>query len=373
MFKGLKCAILASLAAVLLFGSVAGTSAKDAPQPAPAAAPPTNAAVFKPNFIGDFPPEAIAAWDKVNDALLRHLTLTVDVEVNVEWKAIDGGYIGMGGSLGSQMDFPNAAFAGTWYPISLANQIAGTRLAPGPDVGVDMSSIVPWDFSGNPPQALKNGTNDYVTTLMHEILHGMGFSGTAAWTDGIGTLGDSDGVVDPDRKSLAERKFAHLSTTEAALRGSPFLCVLAPVSDQFAVPEKPLIFARATAAAHTSRQSTITATGLAVWDQFVVDGAGNLLTNEAVYANGSEDLGKALTSSDLFWNGAGGLTANSGKPVKLYAPAEWSGPSSYSHLDDATYDGGPDSILTSAGEKMPNIELGPRVIGMLGDMGWKMH
>jgi hypothetical protein len=59
--------------------------------------------------------------------------------------------------------------------------------------------------------------------------------------------------------------------------------------------------------------------------------------------------------------------------VKIYAPKEWVGPSSYSHLDDATYDGGPDSILTSAGEKMPNIELGPRVVGMLGDMGWKTH
>jgi len=373
MFKGLKFIIVAALAAVLLFGSVASTSAKEAPRPAPAAAPPTNAAVFKPNFIGDFPPEAIAAWDKVNDALLRHLTLTVDVEVNIEWKHIDGGFIGMGGSLGSQMDFPNAAFAGTWYPISLANQIAGTRLAPGPDVGVDMNSDGPWDYSGDPPKALKNGVNDYVTTLMHEILHGMGFSGTAAWSDGIGTLGDSDGIVDPDRKSVADRKFAHLSTAEAARTSSPFLCVLAPASEQFATPEKPVTFARTTAAAQTPRQSTTTTTGLAVWDQFIVDGTGNLLINEAVYSNGSEDLGKALTGNDLYWNGAGGLTANAGKPVKIYAPDKWVGPSSYSHLDDATYDGGPDSILTSAGEKMPNIELGPRVVGMLGDMGWKTH
>jgi hypothetical protein len=76
----------------------------------------------------------------------------VDVEVNVEWKAIEDGFIGMGGSMGSQMDFPNAAFAGTWCPISLANQIAGARLAPGPDVGVDMSSVVQWDYSGAPPR-----------------------------------------------------------------------------------------------------------------------------------------------------------------------------------------------------------------------------
>ena len=223
MFKGIKFAVLATMAALLLLGSGTSANARNAPAPTPVTAR-TTAAVFKPNFIGDFPPEALAAWDKVNAALLRHITLSVDVEVNVEWKAIEGGYIGMGGSLGSQMDFPNAAFAGTWYPISLANQIAGTRLAPGPDVGVDMASGVPWDFSGDPPKALKAGVNDYVTTLMHEILHGMGFSGTAAWVDGEGQLGDGDGEVDMDRK------FAHLSTAEAARRNSPFLCVVAPAA-----------------------------------------------------------------------------------------------------------------------------------------------
>ena len=370
MFNRLKFIVVASLAALLLFGSVTATSARDAPRPAVTTAQPTTAAVFKPNFIGQFPPEALAAWDKVNAALLRHITLTVDVEVNIEWKHIDGGFIGMGGSMGSRMDFPNAAYAGTWYPISLANQIAGSRLADGPDIGVDMNSDGPWDYSGDPPKALKNGVNDYVTTLVHEILHGMGFSGTANWDDGIGTLGDSDGEVEPDRK--VDRKFAHLSTAEAARRSSPFLCVLAPASEQLKTPEKPLTFAKGPGTS-TVKQSTTTTTGLAVWDQFIVDGTGNLLTNEDVYENGSEELGDALTGNDLFWNGPGGVVANNGKPVKIYAPKEWVGPSSYSHLDDATYDGGPDSILTSAGEKMPNIELGPRVIGMLGDMGWKVY
>ena len=365
MLKGFNFAVLAVMAGVLLLGGVTSANARSAPQPAAPAQRQTTAAVFKPNFIGDFPPEAIAAWDKVNAALLRHITLVVDVEVNVEWKAIENGYIGMGGSLGSQMDFPNAAFAGTWYPISLANQIAGTRLAPGPDVGVDMSSVVQWDYSGNPPQALKNGVNDYVTTLMHEILHGMGFSGTANWVDGDGQLGDSDGVVEPDRK------FAHLSTAEAARRSSPFLCVLAPASEQIKTPDAPRTFAKTPQPA--ARSATTTTSGLAVWDHFVVDGSGHQLIDEAVYANPSVDLGDALTGENLFWSGPGGIGANSGQPVKLYAPKEWSGPSSYSHLDDATYDGGPDSILTSAGEKMPNIELGPRVIGMLGDMGWRVH
>ena len=362
MSKGIRLTAITMLLGMVLLGGVstadARATASDAIIPTtttpvePAAAPrsTTRAASFVPSHVGDFPPEAIAAWDKVNAALLRHITLVVDVEVKIEWKAIEDGYIGMGGSEGSQKDFASAPFANTWYPISLANQIAGERLSPGPDVGVDMSSVVKWDYSGNPPQALKNGVNDYVTTLMHEILHGMGFSGTAAWVDGEGQLGDGDGEVEPDR-----RRFAHLPTAQ---RSSAFLCVV-PVRKAAPAP-KPL------------RLNT-TAGSFAVWDHFVVDGTGALLTDANVYPNPSEKLGDVLTSDDLFWNGGAGIAANGGKPVKLYAPEEWSGPSSYSHLDDATYDGGPDSILTSAGEKMPNIELGPRVIGMLGDMGWKIH
>jgi hypothetical protein len=259
----------------------------------------------------------------------------------------------MGGSMGSRMDFPNAPFAGTWYPISLANQIAGQRLAPGPDVGVEMNSESKWDYSGDPPKALRNGVNDYVTTLMHEILHGMGFSGTANWVDGEGMLGDGDGETEPERKM-----FGHLPTAFSRGSSSSFLCVV-PLDKATALPVTP-----------APRPAKKTSGALAVWDHFVIDGEGTPLTE---YENPSEELGDALTGDDLFWSGKAGTAANGGKPVKLYAPEEWSGPSSYSHLDDATYDGGPDSILTSAGEKMPNIELGPRVIGMLSDMGWKVY
>ncbi len=58
------------------------------------------------------------------------------------------------------------------------------------------------------------------------------------------------------------------------------------------------------------------------------------------------------------------------RPVKLYAPEDWEPGSSYSHLDDALFDGGLDAMLTSAGDDIPNDKLGPRVLGFLKDMGW---
>jgi hypothetical protein len=93
----------------------------------------------------------------------------------------------------------------------------------------------------------------------------------------------------------------------------------------------------------------------------------------SLFPNPSQELLSYLTSGDLFWSGPAGTTANSGKPVKLYSPPQWEPASSYSHLDDATYDGGPDALLTSAGEDLPSIDVGPRVLGMLGDIGWHIH
>ena len=110
-----------------------------------------------------------------------------------------------------------------------------------------------------------------------------------------------------------------------------------------------------------------------IWDQFVVNGAGQSILDTSLFANPSTDLAAQLTSGNLFWSGAAGVAANAGAPVKLFAPSPWAPASSYSHLDDATYDGGVDAILTSAGENMKTIDLGPRVLGMLGDMGWRLN
>src|SRR5581483_222654 len=139
--KRFAAVFLALFAGITLFGSSPAlpASAVSSP-PAPAVAQRANlgAAGFVPNFIGDWPPEAKAAWDMVAGSLSAHITVTVPVEIEITWKPLDGGFLGMGGSLGGQIDFDHAPQENTWYPIALANQLAGSRLAPGPDIGVDM-------------------------------------------------------------------------------------------------------------------------------------------------------------------------------------------------------------------------------------------
>ena len=58
------------------------------------------------------------------------------------------------------------------------------------------------------------------------------------------------------------------------------------------------------------------------------------------------------------------------KRIKLYAPDPWKPGSSYAHFDDDTYDGGEDALMTAAGAKIPDLTVGPRLVGVLKDLGW---
>ncbi|MEM6297086.1 MAG: T9SS type A sorting domain-containing protein [Bacteroidota bacterium] len=83
----------------------------------------------------------------------------------------------------------------------------------------------------------------------------------------------------------------------------------------------------------------------------------------------SRTLGNALTSNDLFFD-APILREAFGDRVKLYAPSVWNQGSSYAHLDDNTFRGTENSLMTSAigfGEvlQVPGISK-----ELLFDLGW---
>jgi hypothetical protein len=105
-----------------------------------------------------------------------------------------------------------------------------------------------------------------------------------------------------------------------------------------------------------------------VFDCFTADGANvSLLT----YANPSTALGTAFTGNNIHFGGPNAVAAGGGYNAKLYAPATWSSGSSYSHLDDATYDGTPHALMThalGAGEAVHDPGL--ITMGILTDTGW---
>ena len=110
-----------------------------------------------------------------------------------------------------------------------------------------------------------------------------------------------------------------------------------------------------------------------VYDRFAVRSGGTIQGKRLLsYVNGSLALGDALTSGDVYWDGAHGKAAYNGRPPRLYAPRTWEPASSYSHLSTADFPPADINSLMTAfvGTNQVKRDPGPVVLGMFADMGW---
>ncbi len=115
----------------------------------------------------------------------------VPIEINACWADMgSGGILGSSAAANNFRDFSGRPVAGTFYPVALANALHGSDL----DAGVSDMNIsynlnqdaFTWYYGtdGNPP----GSDYDFVSVVLHEIAHGLGFAGsmysassTAAW------------------------------------------------------------------------------------------------------------------------------------------------------------------------------------------------
>ena len=77
---------------------------------------------------------------------------------------------------------------GGFYPVGLANQLVGDDIDPdSPDINATFDSATDWYLGtdGNPAA----NQIDFVSVVLHEIGHGLGFAGSATWNeDGTGSF-----------------------------------------------------------------------------------------------------------------------------------------------------------------------------------------
>jgi hypothetical protein len=112
-----------------------------------------------------------------------------------------GGVLGSAGTTFIVRDFPGAPFANTWYHSALADAIAGDDQVPGYfDIGSTFNS----DIDDDDPNCLTGRTwyygydhnegidFDFLTVVMHEFAHGLGFSNFANESTGALALGLPD-------------------------------------------------------------------------------------------------------------------------------------------------------------------------------------
>jgi hypothetical protein len=134
-------------------------------------------------------PDAQAAFQHAVNIWAATISSPVPIRVRAEFATLPPNVLGSAGARWSVRDFANAPAPNTWYPIALANKLAGFDLLPAEyDVTATFASnLTEWYFGtdGYPPA----NRFDFVTVVLHELGHGLGFAGSMRVQTGIGSWG----------------------------------------------------------------------------------------------------------------------------------------------------------------------------------------
>ena len=267
-------------------------------------------ATFDITYNG-FSSEAQTAFQYAAD--IWGMLIQSPVPITIEANLVPLGF-GVLGSAGPEVIYAEfgAGEANTWYVPALADALAGEdQDSERTDIVANFSSSFGSWYFGTDGQT-PPGMIDFVTVVLHEIGHGLGFMGsmnTSCGTDGHGCWG----------------------------------------FDEY--PGMPIVY-----------------------DRFVQDETGQSLIDETVYPNPSAGLGTALSSGAVFFDGPSATAGNGGLRPPLYAPNPWDEGSSYAHLDEITFSAGDASALMTPMLSASSAlhDPGPVGCGIFGDIGWSI-
>jgi len=286
--------------------------------------------IFEVDYIPDaenscsstsWPQEAINAFEYALNIWALHIHSDVPLRVRASWRNFetDDDRITLGGASPSRIvQLPGVGIPNTWYSLAHLTALSGEPIRDrinnlNHDISVNMNcNFDRWYFGtdGNTPENLI----DFVTVVLHEIGHGIGFIGS------ISSENDS----------------------EIADWGS-------------GDPPAPFIF-----------------------DRFAVDGDFHDLIDTNVYGNPSSDLFEAITGNrgGIFLDGNElnqTLLGEAADRARLFSPSEYLRGSTYSHFDQTTFTNTPNSLMRPSIDRATAIHTpGPLFCGFLRDMEWPL-
>jgi hypothetical protein len=154
----------------------------------------TKASTFEVDYI-NFPADGKAktAFQYAVDIWQSELKSSVKIRIRAEWATLGTGVLGQANWGAAYANFDGAQYANTFYPVALAEKIAGKELNASDDYDIvaTFSSGTSWYFGtdGNTP----TGKMDLVTIVLHEIAHGLGFTDTYSVSGTEGSVGLASG------------------------------------------------------------------------------------------------------------------------------------------------------------------------------------
>ncbi len=268
-----------------------------------------------------WPDEAIAAFEYAAEIWSYHLSSDVPIRIEARWRSLSSNVLG---SAGATAYFPLSGEGidnNTLFSVAQANAMTGTDLLnqPGSSTSDNHHILVNMNCNysawylgttASPP----SGTIDFVTVVLHEIGHGIGFAGSIR--------------VDATRQTAQWFNRSQTGTPQ------PF-----------------------------------------IYDLFAFDGFIDPVFNTTLYPNNSSGLYNAVTgrSQGLFFSGMETEMANFGNRVPLYAPLQFRQGSSYSHLDQSAFSASPNALMRPRMDMSLAIHSpGPIFCGILEDMLWPL-
>ncbi len=153
---------------------------------------------FIPNYIGvpqDFRSTVEFAFEQISMFISSEVPIYVRVEFSDMGGADGGGLILASAGPGAfSVNFPGAEILNTVYPIALAEKLANQELNPpgASDLNIFINSNDDVNFNVLPNNPQIGTRSDLATVLMHEVIHGLGFTAnTFVDDDGRGFIGST--------------------------------------------------------------------------------------------------------------------------------------------------------------------------------------
>jgi hypothetical protein len=130
---------------------------------------------FEVEYV-NFPDEAKQAFEYALSIWENLLTSTVPVKIKATWEGFDNEALAQARPSTFHHNFNGAQFSDVYYPVALVEKLSGENInSSDADIFCSFNSNYNWYFGtdGNTPTS----KYDFVSAVLHEIVHGLGFSG----------------------------------------------------------------------------------------------------------------------------------------------------------------------------------------------------
>lgn len=162
------------------------------PRPSQLKSGATTKAIINVNFV-NFPEQAKKVFLDAVSIWENQIYSEVPIQVQATWESMSGNILGKGMPACFYRNFDGALYPDIFYPITLVEKLSGKNVnGAEADIVCSFNSNISWymGVDGKTP----SGQYDFLTAVLHEITHGLGFSGFLDVENNQGFISSSNGI-----------------------------------------------------------------------------------------------------------------------------------------------------------------------------------